>query len=98
MNLCLIIINKTKCLIVHYSVARHSSTFDADAMFPKEPFQATDGKSDTPVFFNMQNVHPSLPYNKYDAKSDHMSHEDLLSIIDPAKEDQLISILQQCGL
>ena len=81
-----------------YSVARKSSTFDGDAVFPKEPFQATDGKSDTSVFFIMQNVHPSLPYYKHDAKSDHMSHEDLLSIIDPAKEDQLISMLQQCGV
>ena len=50
--------------MTEYSVARNSSTFDADAMFPKEPFQTADGKSDSPVCFKMQNVHPFCGFLK----------------------------------
>ena len=46
----------------------------------------------------VQNVHPALARYQFDAKTDHTSHDDLLAIIDPNGELDLICMLQQCGV
>ena len=75
-----------------------SCKYSAEDMFPMNVTTLAGEKAAASVSFEVQNVHPALARYQFDAKTDHMSHDDLLAIIDPNREQDLIRMLQQCGV
>ena len=75
-----------------------SCKYSAESMFPINENAIAGDNPATPVSFEVQNVHPALARDQFDAKTEHMSHDDLLAIIDPSREKDLIRMLQECGV
>ena len=74
------------------------SKFSPDHWFPLEPIKEVHSVPPLPASYDMQNVHPVLPFYQHDLVTTTMSHDELASLLQPENELKLLTFLQESGI
>ena len=74
------------------------SKYDVSHWLPIEPLNTVPKVPELPPQFNIQNVHPMLPFYNHEKKTDHISHGELIRLMQPQNEHELINVFQGQGV